>query len=130
MSVSSGAVNVEDLVEDLTDGAERVELPALHLVEQAAQLGIVAYRVLEMHLRPRGRDREHLAGEIAPATLVELLRLLEMGSMRSDLLPQLGHALAARRLGEHDRRPPVAVAIEREDRADLVPHRLRPGVIP
>src|SRR5437660_4600708 len=109
MSLSSGPVNVKHLVEDLTDGRERVELPALHLVEQAPQLGIVGDRVLEMRLRPGGRDREHLAGEVAAATLVQLTGFLEMRAVRGDRVPQFGDALASRRLCEHDRRPPVAV---------------------
>ena len=46
-----------------------------------------------------------------------------------ELLPELGHVLAAQRLGEHDRRLPLALAVEREDRAHLVQHRLRGGVI-
>src|SRR5688500_1227180 len=46
-SLSVGAVrvaNAVDLVQDLTHGRERVELPALHLVQQPPQLGVVGDR--------------------------------------------------------------------------------------
>ncbi len=46
-----------------------------------------------------------------------------------DLRPQLQHVLAARCVGEDDRWLPLAVAVERKDRAHLVQHRLRRGVI-
>ena len=45
------------------------------------------------------------------------------------LRPELRHVLAAHRLGQDDRRPPRALAVEREDRADLVQHRLGGRVI-
>ena len=49
--------------------------------------------------------------------------------MLLDPFPQLGHVLLAQRLGEHDRRPPWAFAVEREDGAHLVHHRLRGRVV-
>src|SRR3989442_1156149 len=133
ISGSPGAVsvtaNVEHLLKDLTNSAQRVELAALHFVEQTPKLRIVRHRMLEMLLRTRGGDGEDLAREIPPPPLLELPRLLEVGAMRLDLLPQLGHVLAARCIGQHDRRPPLAVGIEREYRAHLVQHRLRGGVV-
>src|SRR5215469_7643335 len=50
MSASVGAVfvvNVEHLPEDLVDGAERVELPPSHLVEEPEQLRILGHCILE-----------------------------------------------------------------------------------
>src|ERR1700746_3536792 len=105
MSGSSGTIDVEDLVEDLTDSAERVELTALHLVQQPAQLRIVRDRALQMPLRASGRDREYLAREVAPPPLVEAPGVDEEGAVLADLLPQLRHAFVSHRLGEHDRRP-------------------------
>jgi len=66
---------VKDLLQYLSYRAERIQLPALDLGEQAPQLRIVGHRVLEMPLGPRGRDREHLAREIARPPLLELRRL-------------------------------------------------------
>src|SRR5439155_939742 len=59
------------------------------------------------------------------APLGELAGRLEERPVRLDLLPELGDVLPARRLGQHDRRPPFTLAVEREDRAHLVQHRLR-----
>ena len=56
---------MEDLVQYLLHGAQRVELAPLNLVEQPPQLGVVGDDRLEMALRARRRDREHLAGEVA-----------------------------------------------------------------
>ena len=47
-------------------------------------------------------------GEVCAAALLELPALLEEGAVLLDLLPQLGHVLAADRLGQHDRRLPLA----------------------
>src|SRR4029079_353402 len=115
-------VDSEHLLEDLTDGAQRVELTALDLVEQPPELRVVRDRPLEVLLRARRGDREHLARQVPPPTLVELSRLLEVGTMRLDLPPQLRDVLAARRLGQHDRRSPLALGVEREDRSHLVQH--------
>ena len=43
--------------------------------------------------------------------------------------PELRHVLPAHRLGQDDRRPPLPLSVEAEDRAHLVQHRLRGGVI-
>src|ERR671938_113780 len=91
MSASVGAVrivNAEDLVEDLADGAQRVELAPLHLVQQAAQLRVVRHRLLEVLLRARGGDREDLAAQIAAASLLQLAGVLEVAAVQLDLLPQ------------------------------------------
>src|SRR5215471_4965539 len=70
MSRNVGAVcvaNPEHLLHDLAHRGQRIELAPLHLVEQPPQLGIVRDGVLEMSLRTRRRDREHLARQVAPA---------------------------------------------------------------
>src|SRR5262249_10925030 len=117
MSATVGAVfvaNLEHLVEDLTDGRERVELAPLHLVQQPPQLGVARDRALEMVLCPRRGDREHLGREVAPAPLVEAAVGGEVVAVRLDLLPERLDALAAQRLGEDDRRPPVELRPEGE----------------
>src|SRR5437868_4419405 len=133
MSGSVGAVSVaansEHLLQDLTNRTERVELAALHLVEEPTQLRIVCDTFLEMPLCPRGGDCEHLAGKIAPPPFLEPPRLLEEGAVCLELLPQLGDVLAARRLGQDDRRTPLTALVERKDRAHLVQHRLRSRMI-
>ena len=102
--------DVEHALEYLAHGAERVELPPLHLVEQPPQLGIAADRALEMPLRAAGRDGEDLSREVRLSPLLEPARLLQERPVPGDARPELGHVLAADRLGEHDRRLPVAVA--------------------
>src|SRR3954451_22217291 len=80
MSVSCGAVvlvNVEHLLHDLANRRERVELTALDLVEQPAQLLVVLNRTHQMRLCPGRRDGEHLAGQVAPSPRLELAGLLE-----------------------------------------------------
>src|SRR5712691_10170210 len=75
MSASLGPVlvaNPEHPLHDLSHGGERVELAPLHLVQQPAQLGVVRDPVLEVRLRPRRGDREHLAGEVPAPPLLEL----------------------------------------------------------
>ena len=62
---------MEHLVNDLSNRGERVELPALNLVEQPAQLWIAGDGPLEMRLRTGGGDREHLAREILAPPLVQ-----------------------------------------------------------
>src|SRR5256885_3051522 len=106
MSATVGAIrlDLEHAQQDLAHGAERVELARLHLVEQPAQLGIVGDGVLEVLLRARGRDREHLAGEVLAAPRLELAPGFQEGPVLLDLLPQRLDPLAAHRLGEHDRR--------------------------
>src|SRR5947208_2770102 len=123
MSMSVGAVfvtvNAEHLLQDLSDCAQRIELPTLYLVEQAPELGIFAHGCLQMPVCPRRGDREHLAGEVARPPLLELPRLLEELAVLLELLPKLRDVLAARRLREDDRRAPVAILVERQDRAHL-----------
>src|SRR5947209_5964165 len=118
MSASVGAVPVakpEHLLEDLVHRRQRVEPPALHLVEQAPQLRVAGDRLLEMALRARRRDGEYLAREVPPPPLLEAPLRPEIGAVLLDPLPQLGHVLAAKRFRQHDRRAPVSLAIERED---------------
>src|SRR5205823_1122184 len=66
------AANAEHLLQDLSDCAQRVELPPLYLVEQPPQLGIVRDRVLEMLLCPRRGDGEHFTRKVAGPPLLEL----------------------------------------------------------
>src|SRR5207245_2729438 len=54
---------------------------------------------------------------------------VDEGAVREYRLPQLGHAVTADGLGLDDRRPPLAVAVEREDRADLAAHRAGGGMV-
>src|SRR5712691_1200720 len=133
MSASVGAVRaiakLEHLLHDLAHGAERVELARLHLVEQPPQLRVVRHCVLEMLLRARGRDGEHLAGQVLAPLLLELAVGVEEGPVLLDLLPERLDVLAANRVGEDDRRRPGALLVERQDRAHLVQHRLRGRVI-
>src|SRR5437879_4636175 len=116
MSGRPGAValltNVEHLVEDLPHRRQRIELAPLHLVEQSQQLRIVGDCVLEMLLRPRRRDGEDLAGEVLATPLLEAAALLEVCAVCIDLLPELGHVLAAHGVGEDDRRLPFALVVE------------------
>src|SRR6266700_1960881 len=71
MSASVGAaltwLNPEHLLEDLTNRRQRVELAALHLVEQPAQLGLVSNGGFDVPARTNRSDGEHLLSEIAPA---------------------------------------------------------------
>src|SRR5437867_7351869 len=121
-SASRGAIELEDLLEDLGDRAQRVELAALDLLQHPAQLGIVRDDPLEVLLRSGGRDREDLACQMLAAALLEPAVLREVGAVLLDLRPELVGALSACGLREHDRRAPVALLAEREHRAHLVQH--------
>src|SRR5688572_14730540 len=130
ISASVGAVSVaiphpEYPLHDLTDRREGIELAPLDLAEQPAQLVVLGDGLLEARLGACARDREHLAGEVARAPLRERPGLLEMNAVGVDLAPELLDALAAHRLREDDRRVPVALGVERQDRANLAHHRLR-----
>src|SRR3954469_13014601 len=88
ISLSPGAVFVfklEHLLHDLSDRAQRVQLAALHLVEQAPQLFVVGDRALQVGLRARRGDGEHLAGEILPTPLLEQALGLEVAAVLLDL---------------------------------------------
>src|ERR671923_2221304 len=123
MSAALGArsvsFNFEHPNHDLSNGSQGIQLATLHLVEQAPQLRVVGHGLLEMDLRAARGDGEHLAGEVLPAALVEEAARLEVLPVRGDLVPQLRNPLAGDRLGEHDRRLPVALGVERENRAHL-----------
>src|SRR3954453_23955129 len=112
---------MEHLLQNLAHCTERIELAALHLVEQSSQLGIVRHSMLQMGLCPRRRDGEYLAGEVPGAPPLQLTALRQERAVRLDLTPELGNATPPRRLGEHDRRPPFGVPFsvgvaERENR--------------
>ena len=105
---------------------ERVELAALDTVEQPPQLGVVGDRILQMAARARRRNREHLRREVAAAALLERAVALELRPVRLDRRPELVDALAAQRLGEHDRRLRRGRR-EREHLPDVVRRRLAPA---
>src|SRR5947209_5180720 len=109
MSPSVGAVLVaklEDLLHYLSDRRQWIELAALDLVQQPPQLGISFDRPLQMSLGAARGDCEHLAREVPPAAFLEAPVGLEVRPVLRDLLPQKLDVLAARRLGEDDRRAP------------------------
>src|SRR3954453_1072340 len=88
ISLSPGAVFVfklEHLLHDLPNGAQRVELAALHLVEQASQLGIVCDGPLQVRLRAARGDGQPLAGEILTPPLLEDALGLEERAVLLDL---------------------------------------------
>src|SRR6476619_1327617 len=91
ISVSVGPVvsvaKMEHLVNDLSNRGERVELSALYLVEQPAELRIPRDGVFEMHLRARRRNCEHLGGEMLAAALLQESLVHEEGAVRFDVLP-------------------------------------------
>src|SRR5438128_9759561 len=106
MSARLGAVrvtNVEHPLHDLPDGAQRVELAPLNLVEQPPQLGVALDGLLEVRLRAGARDGEHLAGEVPGAPLREKVVVLEVAPVLLDSLPELVDTLPAQGLGQHDR---------------------------
>ena len=74
-------------------------------------------------------ERLDLAAQVPLAPPSELAAFLEAGAPRLERLPQLGHALSADRVRQEDRWPPLAVGVERHDRADLLQHRLRARVV-
>ena len=118
------------VLEDLTHGRERVELARLDRVEQLRELGLLRHRRLQVRLRPARRRREHLAGEVLPPPLLEqALRLEEARGAPRACAQSSGTFSPRTRLGQDDRRAPRALAVEREDRAHLVQHRLRGWVI-
>ena len=75
------------------------------------------------------RDCEDLRREIATASLLESPLCLEEGAVIFESAPQLGDSLAAQRIGQHDRRLPLASVIEREHRPELRGHRARRRMI-
>src|SRR5436190_16041967 len=97
-AASVAIVDPEDLFEYLAYRDQWVELTCLHLREQSPQLGVVGNGLLEMMACPTRGDREHLTGEVGPATLLELPALLEECAVLLDLLPQLAQVLAPHRL--------------------------------
>ncbi len=82
-----------------------------------------------MRLGASRRDREHLGGEVRPAPRVQPAIRLQVRPVALQRRPQRGHALAAHRLGEHDRHLPGPVAVEAQDRAHLGQHRARRRVV-
>src|SRR5476649_2564219 len=101
---AASGLNVEHLLQDLTNGRQRIQLPGLHLIEQAPELGVLAHRLLEVAAGAGRGYREDLVCEVAAPAALELACRLEPRAMLQDLLPERAHALAPQRLGEHDRR--------------------------
>ena len=95
----------------------------------AAHVVVLAHRLPYEPPEPCDGERLDLAAQVALASRVELAALVELGPALLERVPELGHALAAERLGEQDRRPPLANGIERDDRPHLLQHRLRRGVV-
>src|SRR5918994_779397 len=126
---SGTGIDSEYLFKYLLHRRQRVELAALHLVEQAPQLGIVGDRPLQVRLRTRRGHREHLTGEVLAAPLVQQPVRLEVRAVLGDLVPELLDPLLLERFGEDDRRTPIALLVEAEDRTHLVEHRLRRRVV-
>src|SRR2546427_156036 len=120
ISLSSGAVlvaKVEDLLNDVANGRQRVELSALDGVEDAPQLGVVGHRALEVSLGARRGDGEDLARQVPPPPLLQPAVSLEMRVVLLDPLPQLEDVLLPHRLGEDAE---VAARAHRADEDALV----------
>src|SRR5687767_14311182 len=92
MTSRGGSLNPEYLLHDLSNRAQRVELPPLHLAEEALELLVPPDGALEMRFRPRAGDREHLAGEMLGAAALQEPFVLQVGAVLLDLFPQLGDA--------------------------------------
>src|SRR5580765_677649 len=107
MSASVGLSNPKHLLEDFTNGGERVELAGLDVVEQPAKLRVVADSELEMASGAGRRDLKHLLCQVGTTTPFELSFGREPRLVLFDLRPERVEALAADGLGEDDRRLPA-----------------------
>src|SRR4029453_3653330 len=58
---SGTGIDSENPLKYLSHSRQRIELAALHLIQQAPKLGVVRHCLFQMCLCPRRRDREHLA---------------------------------------------------------------------
>src|SRR5262249_59570010 len=97
MSACVGAVLVakpEDLFHYLPNRRQRIELPALHRVEDPLELGVALDGTLEVSLRPARRYGEHLTREMLPPPFLEQAVRLEVRAVFRDLLPQRVDVLA------------------------------------
>src|SRR4029450_13846287 len=68
---SGTGIDSENPLKYLSHSRQRIELAALHLIQQAPKLGVVRHCLFQMCLCPRRRDREHLAGQVLAPALVE-----------------------------------------------------------
>ena len=93
------------------NGSERIELTVLYLSEEPIELRVVRHGALQMVPGRRDRDRENLRGNVLAAPRLELPGRLEVCAMGIDLLEQRLDSLVAKRLGEDDRRLPVALRL-------------------
>ena len=106
----------------------RIELAPLDAREDLPKIRVAGHGLPEVDLGAARRDREHLGREVLPPPLLEPPVALERCAMLLERRPELGHVLARERFGEEDPRPLLGLR-EGDDRAHLVEHRLRGGVI-
>src|SRR5262249_31480676 len=117
MSARVGAVvvaNAEHLLQDLTNRRQRVEPSFLHVAKEPTQLVALPPRFPQVTPCAVRGDLEDLRRQVPPPPPLELALRLEPGAVLGDLLPERVDALAAHRLGQHDRRPPPVARAERE----------------
>src|SRR5215218_2771741 len=114
---------------DLTHRGKRIQLAPLDALQDGAELAVVLDGGCEVRPGARRADGDHLCGEVRRASPLQAPGLDEVRSVRLNRNPELVHALAPRRLGQDDRRVPIAVGVEGQDGANLVRHRLRGGMV-
>src|SRR5262249_44262452 len=123
-----GAIELEHLLEDLADRAQRLEFPLLHPCQKPLETCVAGDGFAEMGARAARSDREHLRGEVLPPALLEPPVDRKLVTMSLERGPQLRDVLATERLRQEDRRSPVGLR-ESDDRTHLVQHRLRTRVV-
>src|SRR3954447_19963857 len=121
---SIAAFDPDPPLQHLLHRRQRIKPPLLDVGEQPRELRVAGDRALEVRLRARRGQREHLRSEPPPPRPLELAGGLEERAVRLDRGPQLVDARLLDRLGEHDRDRP-AVALQHECRAQLLQLRLR-----
>src|SRR6476659_1697656 len=124
MSAIVGAIELEHLLEELPDGAERIELAVLDSGEHALEPGVGGDRLAQVGARTARGDGEHLGREVLAPPRLEPAVARERFTMGIECPPQLGSVLAAQGVGQHDLGAPIRLG-ERDDRAHFVQHRLR-----
>ena len=106
-----------------------IEPAGVHLVEQRAQLGVGLEGGVEPAAGLSDGHGDDLVLDVLAPLGVEPAVALQEGAVVEDGLPQRLGAFALERLGLDDRHAPLAVAVEREHRADLGSHRPRGRVV-
>src|SRR5687767_2125094 len=104
MSAIVGPIELEDLLHDLPNGAQRIEGALLDLREHTPKVRIAGDGVAQVCACPARGDREHFRREVATPALFEATVRLERRAMLLDRLPERRDVLAAERLGEEDLR--------------------------